>query len=309
MNEIGQKLREAREEKGLSLKDVSEKTRIRTIYLEALEAGNFDRIPGMVYVKGFIKSYAKAVDLDPTELLNHYQQNLEPEPEEEEDLSEVRVKPRKKSKVGRNIVIAILVLAIVGAAFFVGKTVWQTIQTETIPHLNEKSEDESTTDSTESDKADQTDTTSQNTLNQDASNQDTTNHNIAKKDNEQKIKEKKELDISQSNTENEPQSTSTPASQTQTESKPKVDRVNNKSTRSDKNSLEIRANQKVWVRVSESGEILYQGMLAKNEKRVFKGKRFQLRTYNGNAINVTLDGEELGSLGKKGQYVEKVFGE
>src|SRR3546814_3706180 len=59
----GQVLRRAREEKGLSLKDIADKTRISTHHLEAIEAGSFSRLPGRTYALGFSPPYARAMGL------------------------------------------------------------------------------------------------------------------------------------------------------------------------------------------------------------------------------------------------------
>ena len=64
MIEIGRKLREAREKKGMSLTEIQEFTKIRLRYLEAIESGELDVIPGEVYRKGFISNYANAVGLE-----------------------------------------------------------------------------------------------------------------------------------------------------------------------------------------------------------------------------------------------------
>lgn len=72
MKEMGEVLRKAREEKGLSLADVQEKLMIRVKYLKALEEGDESSLPEEVYVKGFLKSYARFLDLDPKPLLDEY---------------------------------------------------------------------------------------------------------------------------------------------------------------------------------------------------------------------------------------------
>ncbi|WP_100487738.1 helix-turn-helix domain-containing protein [Sporolactobacillus pectinivorans] len=64
MSELGQALREAREEKGLSLDDLQEETKIQKRYLSAIEKGDFKQLPGDFYLRAFIKSYAEAVGLD-----------------------------------------------------------------------------------------------------------------------------------------------------------------------------------------------------------------------------------------------------
>lgn len=64
MSELGQTLREAREEKGLSLDDLQEETKIQKRYLKAIEEGDFKQLPGDFYTRAFIKSYAEAVGLE-----------------------------------------------------------------------------------------------------------------------------------------------------------------------------------------------------------------------------------------------------
>lgn len=74
MKEIGDKLRQAREKKNISINEIQERTKIRLRYLEAIESGNLEIIPGEVYRKGFITNYANAVGLDSEELIREYNQ-------------------------------------------------------------------------------------------------------------------------------------------------------------------------------------------------------------------------------------------
>lgn len=76
MNEIGQKLREARIEKGYTLDDLQQITKIQKRYLIAIEDGDFDALPGSFYVRAFIKQYAQTVGLDSEALLAEYQDKL-----------------------------------------------------------------------------------------------------------------------------------------------------------------------------------------------------------------------------------------
>ena len=63
---IGQALGSARENSGLSVQDVAERTRISAAHLSALEAGQFERLPGVGYIPGFIRNYCQAVGIDAT---------------------------------------------------------------------------------------------------------------------------------------------------------------------------------------------------------------------------------------------------
>lgn len=61
---VGYTLRQERERQNLSIEDIEQGTSIRVLYIEAIEAGEYDKLPGTVYTKGFIKSYAKFLGMD-----------------------------------------------------------------------------------------------------------------------------------------------------------------------------------------------------------------------------------------------------
>jgi cytoskeleton protein RodZ len=65
---VGERLRAAREEKGLSLEDIAAQTRIPQRHLEAIEASEWDKLPAPTYTTGFAKSYASAIGLDRAEI-------------------------------------------------------------------------------------------------------------------------------------------------------------------------------------------------------------------------------------------------
>lgn len=65
---VGERLREAREAKGLSLEDVASETRIPRRHLESLETGDWSKLPAPTYTIGFAKSYAGAIGLDRNEI-------------------------------------------------------------------------------------------------------------------------------------------------------------------------------------------------------------------------------------------------
>ncbi|MDQ3075277.1 MAG: helix-turn-helix domain-containing protein [Pseudomonadota bacterium] len=65
---VGQRLRAAREAKGLSIEDVASSTRIPTRHLQSLEDSEWNKLPAATYSVGFAKNYAAAVGLDRTEI-------------------------------------------------------------------------------------------------------------------------------------------------------------------------------------------------------------------------------------------------
>ncbi|KML03392.1 MULTISPECIES: helix-turn-helix domain-containing protein [Bacillus] len=76
MTELGKRLVEAREEKGMSLEDLMAATKIQKRYLLAIEQGNYDIIPGKFYVRAFIKQYAEAVGLNPEQLFEEFRKDV-----------------------------------------------------------------------------------------------------------------------------------------------------------------------------------------------------------------------------------------
>ncbi|WP_413377569.1 helix-turn-helix domain-containing protein [Paenibacillus taichungensis] len=100
MSELGQQLREARLQKGMSLDDVQEMTKIRKRYLEAIEAGDYKVLPGSFYVRAFIKTYAETVGLNPDELLEGHKKDVPAE--ETEATMEPVIQKRSSRPVERS---------------------------------------------------------------------------------------------------------------------------------------------------------------------------------------------------------------
>lgn len=69
---FGAMLREARESLGISIGDVSSRTRLSVDQIRALEEENLERLPEPVYVRAFLRAYAKAIDIDYEPLVNDY---------------------------------------------------------------------------------------------------------------------------------------------------------------------------------------------------------------------------------------------
>ena len=70
---VGEILASARKKKRLRYKKLSSELNIDEIYLVALEEGKYDLIPGgEAYVKGFLRSYAKKLDLNPDNVIDKY---------------------------------------------------------------------------------------------------------------------------------------------------------------------------------------------------------------------------------------------
>lgn len=76
MSHLGELLRQRRMSLGLTLADLQNRTKIRGKYIEAIERGDFDVIPGDVYLRGFIRSIAGELGIDPGEAMQAYYHDL-----------------------------------------------------------------------------------------------------------------------------------------------------------------------------------------------------------------------------------------
>ncbi len=76
--DIGAELRQAREQRGFSLEEVSRRTKITLPALRAIENNEVERLPGGIFTRGFVKAYAREVGLDPQDLARRYLAQFEP---------------------------------------------------------------------------------------------------------------------------------------------------------------------------------------------------------------------------------------
>jgi cytoskeletal protein RodZ len=73
---VGERLRAAREAKGISLEDIAAQTRIPRRHLESLEVGNWAALPAATYTIGFARSYAGMVELDRAEIADQMRSEM-----------------------------------------------------------------------------------------------------------------------------------------------------------------------------------------------------------------------------------------
>jgi cytoskeleton protein RodZ len=72
MADVSQVLRAARERSGLSLEEVSDRTKIKLTFLHAIERGEFERLPGEFFARAFLRTYARELHLSPDAVLRRY---------------------------------------------------------------------------------------------------------------------------------------------------------------------------------------------------------------------------------------------
>lgn len=131
---IGEVLRLARINQGLSLEELQEKTEIQLHFLEAMEADDFDLLPSTFYARSFLRKYAWAVELDEGIVLDAYDSGsmitYEEVDVDEEDLSGRRRSNKKKTSY---LPLFYFVLFALSILIFVTYYVWNYIQTQPSP--------------------------------------------------------------------------------------------------------------------------------------------------------------------------------
>lgn len=100
MKDIGDFLRERREERGISLIEAEKDLKIRKKYLQALEEGNIDIIPGRTYVVGYLRNYSKYLGIDEENINSIIQtyKNLEKRKRDLEYIKEENIFIKRKDK-------------------------------------------------------------------------------------------------------------------------------------------------------------------------------------------------------------------
>lgn len=125
MQDFGDKLRQARERRGISLRQITANTKIPVVALEALEQNDISRLPGGIFSRAFVRSYAAEVGLDPDatvdEFIERFNQEAAPTadsvaaavPEIEIEFENRRIRATQALIAG-----AVAVLALAGAGIY-----------------------------------------------------------------------------------------------------------------------------------------------------------------------------------------------
>jgi len=126
---IGEKLRLARETRGIALRDISDQTRISMRYLEAIESDDYRRLPGGIFNRSFIRAYAKFIGYDEDQAIDEYARTLRERGEPDEESS---TKPYKSMVYTENnrspvmtLVLALVILTVLSLCVWAGLHFYQ----------------------------------------------------------------------------------------------------------------------------------------------------------------------------------------
>lgn len=275
---IGPVLAQARKERGLTLDDVEQATKIRKRYLSGLENENYSVLPDAVYTQGFLKTYANYLGLDGEELSQLLKNRRKPRrersisysPPKQSDFSQPLISPggldgtRKRKVSGTTVltvVVAMLALAaVIGALYYVGRGV-------------------QTSDA-----------------NQQASPQSAGNPDANSEQNGPQAKASKPDSDAASEGEsraNDGQSSDKEPVAGESEPPPDTLRV--------EISVESAPS---WLKILTDGSVAYEQVAQPGFSQTFDAKRgVVLSTGNAGAVNVVVNGQDVGRLGESGEVV------
>lgn len=119
MASLGQELKRAREERGISLQDIANRTHIGVRFLQAIESDTYDILPGGVFNRAFVRKFAQQVGLDEEQALKLYEEQLKEMGGEPERVSYLGLDDEQtRSASGNGLLFSLLALVILGAGLW-----------------------------------------------------------------------------------------------------------------------------------------------------------------------------------------------
>ncbi len=303
MGGIGESLRNTREAKGITLHQAEEDTKIRKRYLEALEEGDYDVIPGRVYARGFLRNYANYLGLDQEEIMIEYKLLSMPVKDEYKKV-DIEASINKRRSNGRSdrraylatVLIAVLAILILVVYNFVykhsPKNAVNDLGNPPTQQVDDKKPDSNLTVNPEVNPAinPAANPEANPTANPGANPQSSQPSNGVNGNSS---------DPGQGTANNE----GTPGSAGSTGSGGQTGQI--------AGGVNITLNDKdqvCWIRVTVDGVVKFTGNINPGESKTFSGaKTVKLRLGNAGAVEATLNGQNLGALGPVGQPVTREF--
>ncbi|MGC9372537.1 MAG: RodZ domain-containing protein [Thermovirgaceae bacterium] len=285
--DLCEQARQRREAKGLSLEEISRATKIHKRFLEAIEAGDIDKLPGLVFSKGFIKNYLACVDAE--DLYPEFESLMKTDVEAVQTASLVNYMPPQKGfqKTSRWWLYAIL-FAVIGVSLFIiwGQRDDLVAQRETPPVTGPVVQSEDEFQEAEP-VATETAATGE------ESGEGAQEAEKAERPEPPPVSSPDEAAVPVS-----PDSDMTwlPGSQ-EPEASPEAEAIA-------EGNLVIRASAPCWIRVTKNGDITYQGTLQNGDVReITVDSATRIRYGNAGAVTHSWNGKSLGSVGSNGEVV------
>lgn len=117
MASLGQQLKQAREERGITIKQIADATRLGSRFLQAIENDDYKTLPGGVFNRAFVRKFARQVGMDEEQAVRLYDQQLAEMGGEPVKVSYIGLSDEAESKSsGNSVFLTLIVLIVLGAA-------------------------------------------------------------------------------------------------------------------------------------------------------------------------------------------------
>ncbi|MGC8120489.1 RodZ domain-containing protein [Marinobacter sp. VGCF2001] len=116
--QVGLQLRQAREKLGLSVSDIADQQHLRPCIIQAIEEGDYNKVDTELFLKGYVRTYARQVNLDPDSVISALDAELEPlrEQREREHLANPLVDIERKKRRKRQIAKLVILIVFLGVS-------------------------------------------------------------------------------------------------------------------------------------------------------------------------------------------------
>lgn len=266
MSTIGSLLKEARNKKSVTFEEVHAKTKIHPRVLQLLEDDKFDKLPSPLFARSFLRSYAEFLEINVAEITQAYENLSRKEPEPVFSLKPENVPAEEKKPIEidkKFFIIPLMTFGIFLAlvlGFYVLKGGWYLVQ-KASSGLSAKLHRDNSKDDRAFEKKP-----------------------AKEKASKEKASKKEKEEAAEKNNEflRSPDQGNFPV-------------INSKKPL----ELKIKALDKVWLKITSDGKVLFQGFLARGASEDWEAHK-SLDIWTGNAGNmfVTINGSNLGSPGK-----------
>jgi cytoskeleton protein RodZ len=269
MPALGERFRAAREARGLTLSDVAEQIRIRSVYLAAIEDENWSTIGAPVYIRGFLRTYGRFLGLDTEEVVAEFSgastESIAPSAIPAQKSTYLADEPAPPRHLSPLIWIAsVVAIGLIAYVFYSALTAHQR-QNPTMAALPSN-----------------TPTVASGTSGEVASSEVSP--------------------AAPSSAGASPGVSASPGASGTPSAAPSGSPGDD-----GPNTLEVRLTSPSWVRVTVDGSVSMEGTFPAGTLRRFHGKTAVLRIGNAGGVEVLVGGKDVGALGKAGDVVERTF--
>ena len=304
MGELGQLLRNTREEKNITLEEAENVTRIRIKYLVALEEGKHDALPTPGHAHGFLRNYALFLELDQKEVEDLYAKEtssrrfLEPGIFHPKDINLAPQRPLIKADFVLGMVIVLVVVVVGGWAFW--QYGWPLVRPTPVPETT-ATPSPTTAKSSALPSSTATRRASPTTTRTTAPSTPTPVPPVSTPTPVPPVSTPTAVPPTPTATLDTPLTIATPTP-------PPTETPTPTPTRAGGVRLQIMVTERAWLQVTVDGQELPGELLETGAEREWEAKdRLYFICGNAGGVEVTVNGQELGLLGERAQVVEKIW--